>query len=101
MDNLTTTLDDLLQTLPVAIWSEGHPLPYIYRGAPIDMVRQMAAEMGAGVTADQAMDKLIKSLAKSGRLKLRIHGSPPEDVRAGIFVHCLLEHRICRAMAQA
>jgi hypothetical protein len=94
-------IDKLLESIPTAIWSPGRPIPYVYRGSPLEMVEQMASEMGPAVTPAQAMDKLMKVLATSGRLHIQIHGSPPEEIRAGIFVHCLLQQRICRPMAQA
>lgn len=65
------------------------------------MVKQMAAEMGPAVTPGQAMHTLIDALARHRQLKIRITGDPPEDIRAGIFVYTLLQHGICRPMAEA
>jgi hypothetical protein len=95
------TIENFFAKIPEAIWSPGQPVPYVYRGKPIEMVEQMAQEMGPGVTATQAIDTLLRALARDGRLRLRIMGDPPPSIRAGIFVYSLLQHGICRPMAQA
>ncbi len=101
MSDVRTSIDKLFADIPSAIWSPGRPLPYVYRGTPVEMVKQMASEMGDGVTANQAMDALLEGLARSGRLRLRIVGDPPENIRAGIFVYSLLQHGICHPMPAA
>jgi hypothetical protein len=98
---VNTPIEKLFADIPPAIWSPGKPIPYVYRGQPIEMVEQMAREMGPGVTVDQAMDTLLHALAKSGRMHLRIMGDPPPPIRAGIFVYSLLQQGICRPMASA
>lgn len=101
MNDLRTSIDKLFAEIPSAIWSPGVPIPYVYRGTPVEMVEQMATEMGPGVTVSQAMDKLLAALARNGRLRLRIVGNPPENIRAGIFVYSLLQHGVLHPMAKA
>ena len=101
MNDIRQSIDKLFAQIPNAVWAPGHPIPYVYRGTPVEMVGQMAEEMGGGVTVGQAMDALIESLARNGRLRLRIVGDPPENVRAGIFVYSLLQHGICHPMPKA
>ena len=101
-----TPIGKIFEEIPEDIWSPGRPLPYVYRGKPIDMVKQMASDMGPDVgpdvTVPQAIDTLLDALSRSGRLRLKFVGSPPpDDVRAGIFVYSLLQHGICQPMAQA
>ncbi len=101
MNDARTSIEQLFAQIPDAIWSPGSPLPYVYRGKPIEMVEQMAKEMGVGVTANQAMDTLLEALRRNGKLSLNIRGNPPEPIRAGIFVYSLLQRGICRPMASA
>lgn len=101
MNDVRQSIDKLFSEIPSAIWSPGRPLPYVYRGTPVEMVAQMAEEMGSGVTVSQAMDTLLEALARNGRLRLRIVGDPPEPIRAGIFVYSLLQHGICHPMPRA
>ena len=93
-----TSVEKLLAGLPVAIWSPGKPLPHIYRGNPSEMVAQMAGEIGSSVTSNQAIDLMLDSLAKNGRLRLHITGDPPDHIRAGIFIHSLVQHGVFRRM---
>jgi hypothetical protein len=100
-DVLHTNLDKILEEIPPAIWSPGQPLPYIYRGSPLEMVKGMASEMGPGVTPDQAMNRLLAALASSRKLHICIAGDPPEHVKASVFVYALLQHGLLRPMPQA
>jgi hypothetical protein len=95
------SLDKILKEIPDAIWTSGRPLPYIYRGSPLEMVQQMASEMGPRVTVAQAMELLLKELLRHRRVQIQFHGNPPEVIKAGIFVHTLLANGVCRPMAQA
>jgi hypothetical protein len=99
--DVRTNIKNIFAEIPEAIWSPGQPIPYVYRGKPIEMVQQMAREMGPGVTTNQAIDTLLDALARDGLLKLRITGNSPPAIRAGIFVHSLLQRGICRPMASA
>lgn len=101
MNDVRTSIEKLFAEIPNAVWAPGRPVPYIYRGTPEEMVAQMAEEMGPGVTVTQAMDHLLDALARDGRLKLRILGDPPENIRAGIFMYSLLQHGICHPMPKA
>jgi hypothetical protein len=98
-----TDIHKLFEAIPEAIWSHGQPVPYVYRGTPTEMVQQMAREMGPGVTVTQAVDTLLKALGRDGRLKLKlkIKGDPPDDIRAGIFVYVLLKNGIAHPLPQA
>ncbi len=101
MHDTRTRIDKLFEQIPEAIWSPGKPVPYVYRGTPIEMVEQMAHEMGPDVSVSEAMDTLLHALATTGRMKLRIVGDPPENIRAGIFVFSLLQQGIFAPMASA
>lgn len=99
MNGTRTRIEQLFEKIPDAIWSPGRPLPSVYRGKPIEMVEQMAHEMGLK-NPNEAMDTLVEELARSG-FRLCIRGNPPAPIRAGIFVYTLLQRGICRPMARA
>lgn len=94
-------LPEALQSLPGAIWCPGGVSPSIYRGAPVEMVRQMAAEMGPQVTLEQAIEVVLHNLAAHKRIFIGLPSGVSEEIRAGIFIYALLDIGISRPMALA
>lgn len=92
--------DRIVEEIPPAIWMHGEPLPSVYHGRPVDMVRQMCGQAGEGITIQRAVEFL--SVALNGRMRpLHFIGNPPDEVRAGLFVFALLRNGICQPMARA
>lgn len=94
-------IQKMFAEIPPAIWASGPEGPLVYRGKPIEMVREMASELGPEVTPTQAINLLTVQLASQGRIRLTVTGDPPEDILAGIFVYALLQSGILRPVAQA
>lgn len=90
-----------LEDLPLAVWTYSKEGPLIYRGSPLEMVQQMAAEIGPEVTPGEAMETILNALAEHQHIRIRIVGDPPEDIRAGIFLFALITHGVCHPMAKA
>ena len=100
--NGLTEADKLFSEIPDALWAPGDPLPNVYHGTPIDMIRQMLVVIGQdpGVTVQHGIDVL--SAALGGRMKkLRFTGNPSDEARAGLFVFALLRNGICQTLARA
>lgn len=98
---MTQPIQKMFDRIPPAIWASSPSGPLVYRGKPIEMVTQMASELGPSVTPTQAINFLTMRLASQGRVRLQVSGDPPEDILAGIFVFALLQHGILRPVAQA
>lgn len=103
-------VEAVLAALPTAIWMPMptfSQLPCCYQGTPLDMVGQMAEEMGPKLGVHEAIDLLIEFLADRRGLKISLpaednEGSVlPEEIRAGIFVAILLDSGIAEPMASA
>lgn len=92
---------EILNKLPQAIWCPGGPEPSIYRGSPLEMVRQMAGEMGPDIGTHDAVHTLCQALAQYRKVFIGLPGNVPEEVLAGLFVFALLDLRISRPMAAA
>lgn len=92
---------EALEALPSAIWAPGCASPSVYSGAPIEMVRQMAAEMGPHVSPEEAIHTLLAALARHRRIVIGLPNDLPEDVLAGLFVFALLDQGVCRPMPDA
>lgn len=93
-----------LSRLPDAIWMparRGGALPSCYRGSPLEMVQQMAAEMGEHLGVHDAIDLLLRFLADERGLKIRLPEQAPEGARALMFVGALVALRIAKEMPKA
>lgn len=99
--NTTPCNPEVLSKLPSAIWCPGGPLPAIYRGSPLEMVRQMAEEMGTGIKTFDAVRTLCNALAEHRKVYIGLPGNVSEDILAGLFVFALLDLRISRPMPSA
>lgn len=87
--------------LPVAIWiPTGRSVPAIYRGTPIEMVREMAEEMEE-TRLDVAVSRILTGLSENRRVTIRLPSGLPEEALSGLFVHALLETGVGRALPDA
>lgn len=87
--------------IPNALWFKGlQNQPVVYQGTPTEMVKAMAREMGADVTAHECIDFLCSHLARTRKLYIRVPDAPI-DVRANIFVRSLLATGIALPLASA
>lgn len=103
-------VEEVLAGLPTAIWMPTacfSQLPCCYQGSPLEMVEQMAQEMGPKLGVHDAIDLLIEFLAERRDVKIVLPaedgagGVLPEGVRAGIFVAILLDSGVAEPMASA
>ena len=94
---------DTLKQLPDAIWVAGTSkrLPSVYRGEPIEMVRQMAAEMNPNISATDAIRVLVNALAAHRRIFIGLPNNVPDEVLAGLFIYALLDLGVSRPMPEA
>jgi hypothetical protein len=87
--------------LPAAIWfPSAGDVPAIYRGSPVEMVREMAEEMDEPVLED-AVEKLLAGLAENRHVNIRLPSGLAEEARCGLFVKALLVSGLGREMPQA
>jgi hypothetical protein len=91
---MTPVTPEALKRLPGAIWMQGSRS--IYRGSPVEMVRQMAAEMGADLSVHTTIDTLLTALYLKRGLLIAIPEDAPEDVVAALFVHALLDAKVSK-----
>ena len=90
--------------LPDAIWMPARRngfLPSCYRGSPLDMVQQMAAEMGEHLGVHDAIDLLLRFLGDERGLVIKLPEQAPEGARSLMFVAALLALRIAKEMPKA
>lgn len=92
---------ETLKKLPDAIWVPGGEAPSVYRGSPLEMVQQMAAEMHPEMTASEAVEVLQDALAKHRRIFIGLPRAVPEEIRAGMFIYALLDLGLSRPMPEA
>lgn len=87
-----------LPKLPAAIWiPTGRSVPAIYRGTPIEMVREMAAEMEVS-QVEVAVKRILAGLSENRRVTIRLPSGLPEEALSGLFVHALLATGVGRPM---
>jgi len=91
---MTPVTPETLKTLPKAIWMQGSRS--VYRGTPVEMVRQMAAEMGPGLTVRSTVDTLLTALYLKRGLLIALPEDAPEEIVAALFVHALLDARVSK-----
>ncbi len=87
---------DALKRLPGAIsMALGNHLS-VYHGRPIDMVRQMASEMGEGMSVHAAVGTLLTALYRNRGILIAIPEDAPEEIVAALFVHALIDSGVSR-----
>ena len=84
-----------LRSLPGVITMAGNPSA-IYHGTPVQMVRQMAAEMRPGMTVRQAVATLLTALGRNRGILIAIPEDAPEEIVAALFVHALIDAGVSR-----
>src|SRR5271155_1681899 len=82
---------EALKSLPDAISVERARQVYVYHGTPVEMVRQMASEMGPNVTVHNAIGTLLTALYRNRGVLIAIPEDAPEEIVAAVFVHALLD----------
>lgn len=101
---MTTVSKEALAQLPTAIWIpvpfEDNEEPPVYRGTPLEMVREMATEMEED-DLEVAVDKILQSLAEHRGVSIRLPRGLPDDSLSGLFVLALLETGIGRPLPLA
>jgi hypothetical protein len=90
-----------LANLPGAIWVPGGPDPTIYRGTPVEMVQQMADEMGPTISTHQAIQTLVGALAEHRRIHIGLPSNVSPEVEAGVFIYALLDLGISKPVPSA
>jgi len=75
-------------------------LPSCYQGSPLEMVEAMAKEMHPGLSPEEAIDRLLRTLLESRRIQIQLPEGTAEQ-RAAFFVAALLVCGIARPMASA
>ena len=89
-----------LRRLPRTIWAQGRPLPYVYRGTPSDMVRQMAEEMGEDMESDEAIEVLVDALAENRGVLLQLP-KVEGPLLAAVFISALLATGVAKTVPAA
>lgn len=85
---------ELLRSLPDIIWCPVRgSVPHVYSGSPLQMVDQMAAEMGPNVTRPQAIQALLLGLAFHRKIFIGLPELPTEEL-AGLFIYALLDRGV-------
>lgn len=98
------TTEGPLAPLPRAIWMDGGEgfLPDCYHGTPLDMVREMGAEMAYDLGVHEVIDFLLLVFEDTTRAHIVIPDETTEDhVRCHFFISALLAARIAKPMPQA
>jgi hypothetical protein len=98
-----------LEELPSAIWMPTAcfaKLPSCYNGSPLEMVEQMAKEMGPQLGVHDTIDLLIEYLSDQRDIRVHLPSEEggdvlPEEVRAGLFVAILLDAGVAQPMPGA
>ena len=84
--------------LPATIWCpEGH---YLYNGTALEMVQQMADEMGEEISPDQAIYILTCALAYHRQIYIGLPDVPVDDL-AFLFIHALLDQGVGQPLVSA
>jgi hypothetical protein len=90
----TPVTQEALTMLPEAIVMTREASVSIYRGSPVEMVRQMAHEMKPGLSVPQAVQTLLTSIGFKRGILIAIPEDCPEDMLCALFVHALLDSGI-------
>lgn len=86
---------ELLRDLPEVIWCPVRDSnPCIYSGSPLNMVRQMAAEMGPNVTPPQAIQVLLTGLAYHRKIFIGLPEELSPAELASLFIYALLDRGV-------
>lgn len=88
-------MPDALRGLPSAITMSADPMA-VYYGTPIEMVKQMAAEMGPNVGVRRAISTILTALYRNRGVLIVIPEDAPEEVVAAIFVYALLDSGVSK-----
>lgn len=102
--SLKTLPDGFLDGLPksISMMTRMDGTPEVYRGAPIEMVLQMAHQMQPGLGANEAMDYFMLMLEEAEGLVFEIPGiEVAEDERAAIFIGALIFAKIAKPVPLA
>jgi len=85
-------------TIPPVIWC---PLgDYLYSGSPLEMVQQMADEMGDDIQPGQAIYILVTALAYHRQIYIGLPDAADDDL-AGLFITALLDQGVSRPLVAA
>lgn len=101
---LQATAEEPAVPLPSAIWMDGGEgfLPDCYHGTPLEMVREMGAEMAHDIGVHEVIDFLLLVFEDTGQGHIRIPDeNESEEVRSQCFIAALLGARIAKPMPQA
>lgn len=100
-----------LGELPTAIWMPTacfRSLPCCYNGTPLQMVEQMAAEMGPKLSVHDTIDLLIEFLSSQRDVNIHLPAEEPEEeelmpeyMRATFFIAILLDAGVAEPMPAA
>lgn len=92
------------QSLPSAIWMPTYAnsrLPNCYQGTPLEMVGEMAGEMGPQLGVHDSIDLATRFLHDQRGISIKLPAEAPEEKRAQIFIHALLTTKVAVPMAKA
>lgn len=89
-----------LVNLPRTIWMAGQSDISVYRGSPLEMVHQMAAEMGSA-SVHETVGVLLTSLYRNRGVLIAIPEDAPDEVLSALFVFALLNTGVGHPMAQS
>jgi hypothetical protein len=97
----TAVAPEALRKLPSAIWMKGPKAAVsVYHGKPIDMVRQMAEEMGLPSVKD-AVGTLLTALYRNRGVLIAIPEDAPEEDLSALFVYSLLDTGLSQPVASS
>lgn len=84
--------------IPPVIWC---PVgDYLYSGSPLEMVQQMADEMGDNIQPGQAIYILVTALAYHRQIYIGLPEADDNDL-AGMFITALLDQGVSRPLVAA
>lgn len=89
---MTTELElgEIQRKLPRAVWvpSGSHR---IYRGAPVEIVQDMAGQLQTGLTFRQALTRLVSELEASREIRIELPWEEEDAVLSSLFLYALLD----------
>lgn len=90
--NMNNITQRNIKSLPEAIaMSSDEAVVNVYRGTPVEMVRQMAREMDPPLSVSKAVEALLTAIGFKRGILIAIPEDCPEDLLCALFVQALLD----------
>jgi hypothetical protein len=89
--------------LPPAIWVPSGSYR-IYRGSPVQMVREMAVgdpPAQTDLSVRESLQRLTNELAEARRVVIQLPWNQPDEVLSALFLHAIMQLGIGRTVPSA